>query len=192
MSNTLSEKLSALVDDEVDELALRRLLATLDQTDDDEVEHLLKKWSRYHMISDSLSMPALRKDSMNEIASSESFDSVFADDGFAERVSAAVAADSADRVTQHLSSVARKPSQWRGLAVAASVAFAVVVGVQEFDRYGSKSGQPLLANGGQIMTPSVVQQSDFVALRSLESVTPTADSALSVNDVSAVDQLKAA
>ena len=54
MSKFFPETLSALVDGEVDELELRRLLAALDQADEHEAERLLAQWSRFNTISDVL------------------------------------------------------------------------------------------------------------------------------------------
>ena len=198
MSKFSPETLSALVDGEADELELRRLLAALDQADEHEAERLLVQWSRFNTISDVLTSHAVHKASSNKTSNSgsdsgsEVLRPVLADDGFAKSVSAALAEEIAVNTAQSSFSSSSRPSHWRGLAVAASVAFAVVLGVQEFYRFAPQGSQPLLASGEQTSTPSVVQQADFVALRSLESKLPADMLASPVKSVSAVDQLKAA
>ena len=189
MSNLFPETLSALVDGEADELELRRLLAALDQADENEVERLLEQWSRFNTISDSLSQYAVNASTSG---ASDPYHFAIAPAGFAQGITAALAEHSTDDVPQQSSPTRHTASTWRGLAVAASVAFAVVIGVQEFDRYSVQDGESLLASGKLIHSPSAVQQADFVAFQSLN----TADSALAlaqpVSDVSPADQLKAA
>lgn len=194
MSKFFPETLSALVDGEVDELELRRLLAALDQADEHEAERLLVQWSRFNTISDVLTSHAVYKASRNKTSNSgsEALRPVFAKDGFAQIVSDAVAKEIAASATKTAFSSGTSVSHWRGLAVAASVAFAVLLGVQEFDRFAPQGGQPLLASGEQTSTPSVVQQADFVALRSLESKPPTDQWVSPVKANSATDQIKAA
>ena len=194
MSKFFPETLSALVDGEVDELELRRLLAALDQADEHEAERLLVQWSRFNTISDVLTSHAVHKASRNKTSNSgsEALRPVFAKDGFAQIVSDAVAKEIAASATKTAFSSGTSVSHWRGLAVAASVAFAVLLGVQEFDRFAPQGGQPLLASGEQTSTPSVVQQADFVALRSLESKPPADQWVSPVKANSATDQIKAA
>lgn len=194
MSKFFPETLSALVDGEVDELELRRLLAALDQADEHEAERLLVQWSRFNTISDVLTSHAVHKASRNKTSNSgsEALRPVFAKDGFAQIVSDAVAKEVAASATKTAFSSGTSVSHWRGLAVAASVAFAVLLGVQEFDRFAPQGGQPLLASGEQTSTPSVVQQADFVALRSLESKPPADQWVSPVKANSATDQIKAA
>ena len=194
MSKFIPETLSALVDGEVDELELRRLLAAFDQADEHEAERLLAQWSRFNTISDVLTSHAVQKASRNKTSGSDSkaLEPVLAADGFAQSVSAAVAEEIAASSARSSFSSGSSASHWRGLAVAASVAFAVVLGVQEFDRFALQGGQPLLASGEQTSTPSVVQQADFVALRSLESKPPADQWVSPVKAISATDQIKAA
>ena len=198
MSKFFPETLSALVDGEVDELELRRLLAALDQADEHEAERLLVQWSRFNTISDVLTSHAVHKASRSKTSDfgsdsgSEALRPVFAEDGFAKIVSDAVAKEIDASATKTAFSSGTSVSHWRGLAVAASVAFAVVLGVQEFDRFAPQGGQPLLASGEQTSTPSVVQQADFVALRSLESKPPADQWVSPVKANSATDQIKAA
>ena len=193
MYNFSPETLSALVDGEVDELELRRLLEALDQADEHEAEHLLAQWYRFNTISDLLTSYAAQTASGNKIfgSGSSALRPVLADDGFAQSVSAALTEEIAANTASSVSSSSR-PSHLRGLAVAASVAFAVVLGVQEFDRFAPQESQPLLASGEQTSTPSVVQQADFVGLRSLESQPPAYKWVSPVKSASPVDQLKAA
>ena len=196
MSKFFPETLSALVDGEVDELELRRLLAALGHADEHEAERLLAQWSRFNTISDVLKSHAVHKVSRNKASDSgsdsEALRPVLAKNGFAQIVSDAVAKEIAASKTKTAFSSGASVTHWRGLAVAASVAFVVVLGVQEFDRFAPQGSQPLLASGEQTSTPSVVQQADFVALRSLESKLPADMLASPVKSVSAVDQLKAA
>jgi len=192
MSNFSLETLSALVDGEANELELRRLLAALDQADEYEAGRILAQWSRFHMISDVLTSPALQKASMKNTSDPEIITPVFVADSFAQSVSAAVTEEIEASASQSSFSSDSKRSHWRGLAVAASVAFAVVVGVQEFDRFGPQGGQPLLASGEQTNTPSVVQQADFVALRSLELQPPADEWVSPVKAANITDQIKAA
>ena len=194
MSKFFPETLSALVDGEIDELELRRLLAALDQADEHEAERLLVQWSRFNTISDVLTSHAVHKASRKKTSNSgsEALRPVFAEDGFAKIVSDAVAKEIDASATKPAFSSGTSVSHWRGLAVAASVAFAVLLGVQEFDRFASQGGQPLLASGEQTSTPSVVQQADFVALRSLESKPPADQWVSPVKANSATDQIKAA
>ena len=198
MSKLFPETLSALLDGEVDELELRRLLAALDQADEHEAERLMAQWSRFNTISDVLTSHVVHKAARSNTydsgfdSGSEAFRPVLAGDGFAKIVSNAVEKEIAGSATKKACTTDVSVSHWRGLAVAASVAFAVVLGVQEFERFAPKGGQPLLASGEKTSTPSVVQQSDFVALRSLESKLPADQWVSPVKASRATDQIKAA
>ena len=54
MANKLHESLSALMDNESDELELRRILKELEATESSEQAELAGKWHRYHVLSASL------------------------------------------------------------------------------------------------------------------------------------------
>ena len=112
MSEQLRESVSALMDGEAEELELRRLLA---ETNVDQVNDI---WSHYHLAKEHLSSS---QDSQPAIG--------FGHMDISQRVSEAIAQEpdlnvSSKRVVAWLQPVA-------GFAVAASVAFAVVVGVQQ-------------------------------------------------------------
>jgi sigma-E factor negative regulatory protein RseA len=113
MSEQLRESVSALMDGEAEELELRRLLA---EANTDQVNDL---WSRYHLARDHMSSA---QDSQSGIG--------FGHMDISQRVSEAIAKEpvvtsrSSGRVPGWLQPVA-------GFAVAASVAVAVVIGVQQ-------------------------------------------------------------
>jgi sigma-E factor negative regulatory protein RseA len=54
MANKLHESLSALMDNEADELELRRILKEMDAMESSENAELKAKWHRYHILSASL------------------------------------------------------------------------------------------------------------------------------------------
>lgn len=129
--NTFDESLSALVDGEVTELELRRILKTED-------EAALQKLGRYHLVSN-----ILRK----EVDLAKSID-----------VSSAVSAAIANDVVSEEAAPA-KPGLWANLGrfgIAASVAGALVVGVQFLstsepqniadNQVAPISGEPILGN----------------------------------------------
>lgn len=106
MGEQYKESLSALMDGEAEELELRRLLA-------DENESIDKQWSRYHLIRDVIQ-------GNEQSASFEHLD-------ISKQVSAAIREEPVMKQQN-------APAKWwkpvGGFAVAASVALAVVVGVQ--------------------------------------------------------------
>jgi sigma-E factor negative regulatory protein RseA len=114
----LAESLSALMDDQASELELQRLLKASESD-----AELKEAWSRYQLIS-----AAMRRD-LPTVASG----------GFSDRVSAAIAGEE----TYQTGSSPKTGSNWwhntGRFAVAASVAAAVIIGVQQFDS-GSAPG----------------------------------------------------
>lgn len=114
--STAEESLSGLMDGELSELELRRLLKRLQ--DDEEMTHT---WSRYHLIG-----AGLRGDLPHALATPS----------FAASVSAAIA-DEDVHATSALSANKPKAVGWFNqlgrAAVAASVAGLVVVGVQQYN-----------------------------------------------------------
>ena len=107
MSKQWQESLSALVDDEADDLELRRILS---QQSPEQVNDL---WSRYHRVKSLMNDEAETKFTQLDISS---------------QVSALVVDEPAHRSAQ-----SSNANWWRpvaSFAVAASVAVAVVVGVQ--------------------------------------------------------------
>ncbi len=149
----LAESLSALVDNEVSELELQRLLKALD------VDPELKTtWSRYQISSAGL------KGKLPIMASSD----------FAARVSAAidaeetyspVAAAMPDAVSGN---VVAMPMRWwqqiGRVAVAASVAGALVVGVQQYQAVAPQSSD--IAANTPAATPAVAPETKVANLPS--------------------------
>lgn len=126
----LAESLSALMDNQASELELQRLLKALDSDSE-----LKSTWSRYQIASAGL------KGDIPVLASSD----------FASRVSAAIAAeetysapaisDVAEQTSVAGSNVVAMPLRWwqqaGRVAVAASVAGAVILGVQQYQTLGA-------------------------------------------------------
>lgn len=126
----LVESLSALMDNQASELELQRLLKALDSDSE-----LKSTWSRYQIASAGL------KGDIPVLASSD----------FASRVSAAIAAeetysapaisDVAEQTSVAVSNVVAMPLRWwqqaGRVAVAASVAGAVILGVQQYQTPGA-------------------------------------------------------
>ncbi len=124
----LAESISALVDNEASELELARILKSSDAA---KVAHI---WASYQVSS-----AAVRRDLPTDFAANMSL-------SFSERVSTAIESEAA-----HTASKVEKPLSgwWLGLsrmAVAASVAGAVVIGLQSFNQDTSTAGQGILAN----------------------------------------------
>ena len=124
---SLAETLSAMADGEASELELARLLKAA-ETDSEVTD----RWHRYHV-----ARAAMHQD-LNAFASA----------GFAERVSAAVAAETHPQQPS-------RPAQWWAnasrLAVAASVAAAVVLGAQLY-----QSGEFAPGGAGPIVADTQV------------------------------------
>lgn len=115
MNDQIKESVSALMDGEADELELRRLLAS------EHGDSIDQQWSRYHLVRDVL-QEGDQSSSLRHL-------------DISRQVSMAISQEDMPRPA------ADRPQWWRpvaGFAVAASVAVAVVVGVQ--------SAQPLTPN----------------------------------------------
>jgi len=114
MTERLHESLSALMDNEADELEIRRILA------DTNCEEIDAVWSRYHLAQSShqIDEPVLHLD-------------------ISKRVSDAIAEESIQQSLQSATSSSRNSVNWlkpiSGFAIAASVAAAVVVGVRGYE-----------------------------------------------------------
>lgn len=128
MSDRLRESVSALVDGEADELELRRLLSGSDR------ETMRETWRDYHLLRDSLAGADMR----------------FAHFDISGRVQAALAEQSGQ-------SVAVGGARWwrplASVAVAASMAAVVVVGVRGFG-----GGQTGAGSGSGALDVAEVQQ----------------------------------
>lgn len=124
--SALDESLSALMDNEASELELQRLLKTLDSD-----AELKSTWSRYQIASAGL------KGNIPVLASSD----------FASRISAAINAEKTYSMpaSTAVSNVVALPVRWwqqaGRVAVAASVAGAVILGVQQYQTPGSNSAE---------------------------------------------------
>lgn len=123
MSNTddMKEKLSALVDDELDDLDERRVMAALEKDAD-----LRRTWERYHMV---------------RLALHQELDA-FMPSGMAERVAARINMEPANTGSFRR----QKFTRYAGtLAIAASVAAIAIASVQWFNRPVSAPVTPLAA-----------------------------------------------
>lgn len=151
MSERLRESVSALMDGEADELELRRLLADSES----EADAIDKTWARYHMIQDVLH-------GAEQDLSFQQLD-------ISSQVRAAIS-------NEPLLAKAEKPvSSWlkpvAGFAVAASVAMAVVVGVQQINPVNP--GVNSAVNSAPVLASRVypVQGSSLQASESTAAVT---------------------
>lgn len=111
MTDKQMENLSALMDGELDELSIARLLGQMKDNPE-----LTGKWARYHLLGD-----AMRGDMQG-----------FANVDLSSRISAALADEAPLSTNMPLQQTAR---QWwkpaAGLSVAASVAMAVIIGAYQ-------------------------------------------------------------
>lgn len=119
---SIRESLSALVDGEASELEVHRLLKLSESEPD-----IRSRWRRYHLVRSVLK---------SELATTPSVD-------LSDRISAAIAQEaSLDVPLQEGSLQASGRKQWRDsvgkVAIAASVAFAFVVGIQQFSPPGDQ------------------------------------------------------
>jgi len=128
-SAALSQQLSALVDGELEALELRRLLKQLNALPSAERDTLYQTWGHYQLIAE-----ALHEERGEHVASAS----------FAASVCAAIDAEPAHGIDDTVSDTAKQAIQasttvsanhspvWARFAVAASVALAVIVGVQQY------------------------------------------------------------
>jgi sigma-E factor negative regulatory protein RseA len=127
MNDRLRESVSALVDGEAGELELRRLLAS------DRFDEVRSLWRSYHRLGDH----------------SPGLDARFASIDISGRVMAAI-----DEVSQE------RPARWwrpvASVAVAASVAAVVAVGVRSFDGAGSAASPQIASSSAIQMQPASV------------------------------------
>lgn len=108
MTEKQNESISALMDGELDEMSLHRLLKS------DEDQAVRETWSRYHMARDAM------KGEVSEFVGLD--------------ISASISAALVDEAPLSQNTLKEKAATWwkpvAGLSVAASVAFAVIVGAQ--------------------------------------------------------------
>jgi sigma-E factor negative regulatory protein RseA len=147
-ASLLEESLSALMDGQVSELELQRILKATSEDAD-----LRAKWDRYHVAH-----AALKKDFTH-----------LAPAGFASRISAAIDAEDKLEIVQSQnlktktsggSAVLAINNWWANIgrvAIAASVAGAVVLGVQQMQTQPGASSD--LVASSEKMTPLVQEQS---------------------------------
>jgi len=151
MTEKLRQSLSAAIDDEADAFELRRVLDELGR--DGELKAL---WDRYHLIGSVLRgegarvSAALRDEVWSALEAAPA--------AAAEAVAPEPAAAAGER---------SRLGRYTGLAVAASVAFAVVIGFDGFDGFG----------GDGAAVPSVAGSSDAapVVASTLPDAPPAAD-----------------
>lgn len=134
MNDQLKESMSAVIDGQADDMEVRRVLKALETASDHEASQILAQWERFQTIGS-----ALRGEQTELMAAP----------GFAASISAALADETAALANETIGGAAEtaavKPEPiWRRLAVAATVAFAVIVGVQQ---YGSFGGDPAADQG---------------------------------------------
>lgn len=124
MTATKEERLSALVDDEADAFELRRLVDEMEKNPED-----LFQWGRYHLIGDVMRGNTLR-----------------APAGFSDRVMQAIEEEPAPTVSPWARH-GRMLKPVAGMGMAAAVAVAVLVGVQNFtgDARDPGSAEPAMA-----------------------------------------------
>ncbi len=138
MSEQLRESVSALMDGEANELELRRLLST---TTDEHVQVLDETWSRYHLL----------RDVMHNNTADVSFRQLDISAQLREAISAEPLSSAQDDVLSVSTDQGIKKGQsfflkpLAGFAVAASVAVAVVVGIQSMNQFGPALSAPVAA-----------------------------------------------
>nr|WP_298416162.1 RseA family anti-sigma factor [uncultured Halomonas sp.] len=132
MKDNCRESLSVLMDNEGDELELRRVLKSLtDQADDSQA------WRRYHLVRS-----LMQRDHSIDVSSDIS-----------ERVLTSLENEPAPRVSSHDASTDKSSSQSGGLsfagsaAVAATVSLMVILGAQFYNSDGGTGTSPEVVNG---------------------------------------------
>ncbi|OZG70624.1 hypothetical protein BTA51_24980 [Hahella sp. CCB-MM4] len=139
MNERTKESLSALLDNEADDLELRRILA---QAHDDEV---MEVWCRYHQIRAGMSEEesAWAHIDLREGIASRLDEELGIADGATPESEAVESANQAngEEPVKSAATSSRFP-WWGGAAIAASVAFAVVFSVQTIDLQGNTVQQP--------------------------------------------------
>jgi sigma-E factor negative regulatory protein RseA len=185
INNQLSEQLSALADGELDELELRRLLKQLGQLTDPEREHAYQLWQRYQLLSESLQGER---------------GSALASPSFYLQVQKALSGEAINDIAETLESGSTKDAAqltatasapvWSRFAVAASVALAVIVGVQQYQINGQNGvavntdGQVVAVANGVREVP-VNYQSNGSSVSAAQHASLKSDAELSVSPLEA-------
>jgi len=185
MTENLCESISAMMDDEANELEVRRILAHLERSDD--ADEVRQTWQRYHMAQAVMqrSQEPLNVDISARISAAiELEDPVEVESPVESQVAAqgepALAAASGATVVE--ASFAQKLIKpVASLAVAASVAFVVVFGVSNNpgvnnDGFNQQAGVESTAPAPQLVSqPLVAQQApgaELLAVSADEQLTP--------------------
>ncbi len=162
MSEKLRESLSATIDDEADEFELRRVLDEMEKD-----ERLRETWERYHLIG--AHMRGLRHGRAELLNSN-----------LRDRVWAALELESPDSAVEVPEPAMAEPAndgrrrkllgQITGLAVAATVAFAVVYGIGGSDQDDQLSAPSVAESNVNIEVPTLqeVQLSQEVSASDLQ------------------------
>lgn len=147
MSEKLRESLSATIDDEADEFELRRVLDEMEKD-----ERLRETWQRYHLIG--AHMRLLRRGSL-ELLDVDLREKVWAALDLDNRESAAEVPEADVAAPANDSRRRKLLGRLTGLAVAATVAFAVVYGIGGSDQEGQSSAPAVAANTVNIEGPTL-------------------------------------
>ncbi|MBT8148919.1 MAG: hypothetical protein HKO71_06470 [Pseudomonadales bacterium] len=177
MNDQLHAQLSALHDGELSELELRGLLKHLHQCNEVERAEILHKWGRYQVVAEALA---------------DEHGSCVASAGFAAAVGRAIEQEPApaissvlqqDRAASQAQSESGKVAPlWSRFAVAASVALAVVVGVQQY-QLSSTGNEFSVAQGAAAERPAAgTGQAMQLAAAQTASATQQAISAAAGSD----------
>jgi len=136
----LEESLSALVDGEANELEVRRILKQFDDLSEADAEQLLAKWQRYHQAGDLLRTSMSVNTPLTASFPVESLgidDELLAVDpqqaDFLLAVRKGIDAPNAEHSESSVATTSSKSGHgWQNFAVAATVALAVLLGVNQY------------------------------------------------------------
>lgn len=158
MSEKLKESLSAVIDGEADEFELRRVLDEVGKDDG-----LQLSWDRYHLIGSVMRGEQVgRYHGMRELVWME-----LQNDEIAETL-VEVSETKPPGLGERSSTLGR----WTSLAVAASVAFAVVVGYLQFGEFGEQ-GPATIADLPGAVAPAVQGASSTLPVALSSEVSPS-------------------
>ncbi|MCZ6617322.1 MAG: sigma-E factor negative regulatory protein [Gammaproteobacteria bacterium] len=145
MSEKLKGSLSAIIDGEADEFELRRVLDEIDKN-----EELRRTWERYHLIGSRLR--GERIDSPAKLSQRvwDALDFAAEDDVSLPSRDVAMREGQRNRATPRF-------GRWTGIAVAATVAVAVVLGFNTFDAPVGGTGAVVVVDEGLVVEAPVVE-----------------------------------